>query len=87
MNNERKRSDRRWKLVGGLHVVAHAIVLAQVQILLEEVLLIARSSGICEGRVEEVVEGHVCMNGKVAGERRGGERQGLLPLLTRTGHW
>jgi hypothetical protein len=76
MSNGRERSDKQWKLVSGLHVIAHEIVLGQVQILLEEVLLLARSSGVCEERVEEVVEGHVCTKGKVAGDRRGGERQG-----------
>lgn len=50
-------------VTGGQQVGVVVIVLVQIQILPEEVLILVRDSGICEGRVEEVVEGHAYVNG------------------------
>ena len=63
-----------------MQVGAVVIVLVQIQILSEEVFILVLSSGLCEERVEEVVYGHVCLNG--ANMTRGGERWGESRTIT-----
>ena len=73
-----------------MQVGAVVIVLVEIQILSEEVFILVLSSGLYEERVEEVVYGHVCLNGANMTRggvvrKRWGESRTMLLVTTRDG--